>query len=637
MKTVIKQIALQNFGKHKDISKTFGNRTYIKGANEVGKSTIKRAIQFIFGVRDENGKEITGIRPHNKDGVDIDDLQTVVDISAVVDGEDVEWKKIYHQNLNKKGEMTGNSTDCYVDDIPKKSKDYEEYMSQILPNEVCINAMTLLNLDTQKRRKMLEDAFSEHTTDSIIDDNAEFETLRKMLNNATTSELKSKYRAILKGDKTHVGLEKALDNKIVEIRTVKDMYHDTDIAELELYKNVLKEQIAENKAKHEDVSKQFEEYQKLSDGIMELKFAEGDLHRKANEENIKKRREIEDKISDKKFLLMQTEKTISDTRSLIDYAGKNISEFMEELSKTRDEWSAEKERAFDENSLICPYCKQEYPNDKQDELRADFKAHKEAMLNKIADKGNKTKELLDNEKATFERLKKELPEHEKSLLMLNNDITDLEKQLSELPESIDISETEEYKAIQSQIAEKERALSQMNNADDIRSQLSSEYEELVQKLADVQSEIDYNSNLDLRIEKLEKERENIIANIGDNERMLDMIKRFENLKANILETDVNKHFEYVKFRMFEKQVNGDLKDICSPVVNGESYDRNLNHGAKILTEIDICRAFQKKYDVCLPIIVDDCESLDSWRIPQIENQLILIMRSNDEELKVEVA
>ena len=158
-KVTLSRISLENFGKHSKFSTTLGRRTYIKGANETGKSTIKRAIQFIFGVRDENGKEITGIRPHDENGVDKDDLQTIVNIDAVVDGADTEWKKNYHQNLNKKGEFTGNSTDCYIDDIPKRTKDYDDYMSQILPNEVCINAMTLLNLDTNKRRKMLEDAF----------------------------------------------------------------------------------------------------------------------------------------------------------------------------------------------------------------------------------------------------------------------------------------------------------------------------------------------------------------------------------------------------------------------------------------------------------------------------------------------
>jgi hypothetical protein len=86
--------------------------------------------------------------------------------------------------------------------------------------------------------------------------------------------------------------------------------------------------------------------------------------------------------------------------------------------------------------------------------------------------------------------------------------------------------------------------------------------------------------------------------------------------------------------MFEPQINGELKDICQPVVEGESYDRNLNHGAKILAEIDICRAFQRANNVALPIITDDTESLDSWRVPKMENQIIMIRRDDNEKLTV---
>ena len=58
----------------------------------------------------------------------------------------------------------------------------------------------------------------------------------------------------------------------------------------------------------------------------------------------------------------------------------------------------------------------------------------------------------------------------------------------------------------------------------------------------------------------------------------------------------------------------------------------MNHGAKLLTEIDICRAFQRKNDVEMPIIIDDTESLDAWRIPEIDTQLIVIRRTDDKEL-----
>ena len=55
---------------------------------------------------------------------------------------------------------------------------------------------------------------------------------------------------------------------------------------------------------------------------------------------------------------------------------------------------------------------------------------------------------------------------------------------------------------------------------------------------------------------------------------------------------------------------------------------------EVLTEIDICRAFQKKCGVELPIMTDDTESLDPWKIPDVDSQLIMFRRSDDKELKV---
>ena len=49
-------------------------------------------------------------------------------------------------------------------------------------------------------------------------------------------------------------------------------------------------------------------------------------------------------------------------------------------------------------------------------------------------------------------------------------IENCKKQLRELPETVDISDTDEYNEIQKQISEKESAMSKMNSASDIRNE-----------------------------------------------------------------------------------------------------------------------------------------------------------------------
>ena len=218
-------------------------------------------------------------------------------------------------------------------------------------------------------------------------------------------------------------------------------------------------------------------------------------------------------------------------------------------------------------------------------------------------------------------------------------IKELEKQLSELPESIDISDRPEVQEIKRKIAEKEATMNKGNSAEDMRKKLKGEEYYFQSQLTEVEKQLvlaRQNADIDKTVEELKAKQQNVSQEIANVERELDLLKQFDRKKAELLENDVNSNFEYVKVKMTELQVNENLKDVCQIMVDGESYDRNLNHGARILAEIDICRAFQKAKGVCLPIIVDDCESLDDWRVPSIENQLIIIKRSDNKELKIEV-
>ena len=54
------------------------------------------------------------------------------------------------------------------------------------------------------------------------------------------------------------------------------------------------------------------------------------------------------------------------------------------IEDLRNQYRTAHSRTFDENSLICSYCKQEYPEDKKEELRADFESHR-AMEEPVAD------------------------------------------------------------------------------------------------------------------------------------------------------------------------------------------------------------------------------------------------------------
>lgn len=643
----IKHIFLQNFCKfygYNTLDTDIYDRTEISGANETGKSTIKRAIHHIFGCRDENGKEISGIRPHDKDGNDLDgDITEMVTVE--VDGEEKVLKKVCRQNYNKKGEFTGNVTDYYINDIPKKQADFDSFLEECACDKnrfsLCINAMTLLLKGGTDQRAILADIFGQHSNDDICNQFPEFEALRAILHDGTVDELKKRCNIQLYGTRGRNG-SKGLQDKLDEIPSrideVSRQRVQIDLAELELQKNALLEKLNANIEQQNDNQKRMAEYDKLSDGILELKMKLGDLEHEAYENNAKKREELNEIISAFKEDIHALDGEINNAVRFIKSKKEEIEDFKEKKEEQKTLWENAKSRKFDESTLVCSYCGQEYPAEKKEQLRADFESHKAEELTKIKENGTKFAEEI-------ERLNKNISEANVILERLNternaktSEIMKLEEQLKTIPTKVDVSGTDEYKSIQSQIFEKEAAMNRYADMQSMRIELKCAEEEIREDIEQVNKKlasVSINESVDKRITELEQERKNIAQKITDVQAQLDLLKKFSRKKNELLESDVNEYLEFCHVKMFRPLVNGDTEECCDFIYKGEPYSRNMNHGARILTEIDICNAFQKRCGVELPIMVDDTESLDPWKIPNVDSQLIMFRRSDDASLKVE--
>jgi chromosome segregation ATPase len=643
----IKHIFLQNFCKfygYNTLDTDIYDRTEISGANETGKSTIKRAIQHIFGCRDENGKEISGIRPHDKDGNDIDgDITEMVTVE--VDGEEKVLKKVCRKNYNKKGEFTGNVTDYYINDIPKKQADFDSFLEECACDKnrfsLCINAMTLLLKGGTEQRAILADMFGQHSNDDICNQFPEFEELRAILQDGTVDELKKRCNTQLYGTRGRngtKGLQDLLDEIPSRIDEVSRQRVDIDLADLELKKKALLDKLSENIKQQTDTQNSMISYDKLSDGIIELKGQLSALQQNANEKLDADRREKRTTLN-QIHNEHQKELLKADTiREEITGLEKRIAQYEQKRQDLKKSWDLNKSLKFDENSLICPYCGQEYPEEKKEQLRTEFDVHKAHELELITKEGSSCADHIKADQAEMEHKRKELKKTEDEVERLEKEIAIADNALNSIPASVDISNTEEYKAIQSQIAEKEAAMNRYADMQSMRIELKCAEEEIRSDIEQVNKKltsVSINESVDKRIAELEQERRDIAQKITDVQAQLDLLKKFSRKKNELLEDDVNEYLEFCHVKMFIPLVNGDTEECCDFIYNGEPYSRNMNHGAKILTEIDICRAFQKKCGVELPIMTDDTESLDSWRIPQIDSQLIMFRRSDDASLKVE--
>lgn len=646
----ITHIFAQNFCKFygkNTLDTDFSMKTVLSGQNEVGKSTVKRIILDVLNCHDENDREITGIRPHDENGVEIDDVDIVRAVIFEIDGKAKTLKKVTRQKRNKKGEITGSVTDYSINDVPYKMADYNQYINDnmaelgVLP--FCLNAMTLLNKSQAEQRLALASYFGTRTDEEICDMFPQFAELKPMFDDGDVDQLKKVCRGKLNGTggrNGSKGLVKERDEISTRIDTIHSTNEYTDLAELELQKKTYEPQLKEIEDKLSDYNKILEDKQKATEDIMNLKFELSDMERKANADNQEKRMELQLQIDGFDVSIRKTESMIRAGKTSIENSEREARFCAESLEKIRADWRKTKELAFDESSVNCPMCGQKLPEDKIESMRAEFDERKAKNLKELEERGNTLASSDSKElKQAIEDKKKEIADLGVELKELTIRRNGTEMELGMVPTDVDMTGNSEYQALKAKIEEKEKALADENDTSELIRKLKNERNELLRQVSSVDTKIELgvanNKRIDDSIADLEDKRKDLNQEIADWERKLDLLKEFTRKKNELLQADVNKYLNFATAKLFRPLLNGDTEECCDFVYNGEAYARNLNHGARMLTEVDICRAFQKVASVNFPIIIDDTESVDDWRIPQIDNQLIMLKHTQDKELVIE--
>ena len=112
-----------------------------------------------------------------------------------------------------------------------------------------------------------------------------------------------------------------------------------------------------------------------------------------------------------------------------------------------------------------------------------------------------------------------------------------------------------------------------------------------------------------------------------------LIDKFTKFKVDLLSEEINSHFKYAKFKLFEEQINGGIAECCEVTFKGVPYS-DLNNAARISVGIDIINTLCKLNDKFAPVIVDNSESITSI-MPTISQMICLVVSADDDALRVE--
>ena len=634
----LKKVVLENFMCYAHAEFDFYAITKIMAKNGKGKSTIATAYLWCLFNCDYELKDNPVVR-REVDGKSVDDMDTSVELTLDVDGKEVAMKKVQKRTYSKDGSSYKDDNKYFINDVPKTLKDFNAYLDvDMNVFKMCSNVNAFLNQKPAEMREYLFGLVGDVTDLDIASQKAELAELVPLLNKYTVEELS----AMNKATKTKITKDlPILDGQIKEKERDIQLKQAIEVSNLELQKNSLKEQIADCIAKQTDNDKLMAEYDKASADILDLKFKQGDLSRKANEENVKARREIENKISEKKDYLINIANTIQKNNSEISDYQNDIESGARERNRLADVWKKIKEEKFNDNTAICPTCRRELPAEEIESLRSSFEKTKADRLAKVEKDGLEVKADVDNARDMIPRLEKCNEENIANQQKLEEEVADLEKQLSELPQEIDVSATEEYKALEQKIAEKEEAMHKANDISAVKAELKSQETALRQQLAECESQIAKSDTAadEQRLEELKQTRIDSEQNKANAEKILDLLDELDKAKNEALTEAVNSHFGLAKWQLFENAKNGNYKSCCIPTVDGKSILTTMsNKGNRILGRVDICNSIQKISGMSVPIILDDSESLDSTNqkkvAEMVDSQLIMLIVNDSEKLEI---
>ena len=319
-----------------------------------------------------------------------------------------------------------------------------------------------------------------------------------------------------------------------------------------------------------------------------------------------------------------------------------------DLNKRSDE-IAKRTWEWDDKEGFCPHCGQALP-------LGDVQLLKQESQNRFNSRKAEDMKELNNE---FAKLQSAYTELNKELDKLNDDRQTTTNQLLKAHQALaeaekhkadvdaDVPSTyeeiltykEEYQQVVKEINELQAELDKPSDSNEDndkllqslaeeRKPLSDRYDEVLELLA---SKASYDNTM-THIEAAQKDKAIFQEQLDDIDDKLNITNEFYQLSCKALEDKVNQHFRFVKWSLFLPKLDGEKKPYCECYHNGVPYSR-LNGAAKVNAGIDIARTIGQFYDVSVPVVLDECESVNHPL--SAGGQQIRLVVSKDDKLKVE--
>ncbi|HFD2052535.1 TPA: AAA family ATPase [Clostridium perfringens] len=642
MKSIIlKTLILRNFKGIKDLKVDFNRVTDISGDNAVGKTTIFDAFTWLLFDKNSLDAKDFEIKTLDKNNNVIHGLEHEVSALLNIDGVEKKLSKIYKEKWTKKrGEaekqLTGHTTDYYIDDVPVKKVEFQEAIGNIIDEKLFklitnpLYFSTILNW--KDRRNVLLSIIGDVDVTDVIKGNNTLKGFDALLGEKTVDDLKKTLAARKRK------INQDIDSIPVRIDELDKTILNLDFEALESELKLKNEELKQVEDKLYDSTKLgdvvLEKQQKLFNLKSTLQKIENESKVQAN----RPRADLESLYTEKNYEL----KDISREKYTLETRKKDLEEkrifLIESIDSLRNTWHEEnlKTLTFNENEFICPTCKREFETDdieaKKESMLEQFNINKSRILKELGDKGSIKKERL-------QKFEKELSECSIKLEEIKAKHKEVEKELNDLMAKIldfkpSIILGEEYKKVSCEIADLEVEINDNTSTKELISSLRREKSDLVDAIDNIKAKLTYrekNKATLERIEELKDEERKLAETLAKVEKEEFQCETFIKAKVKLMEDSINEKFKYVSFKLFNTLVNGAVEECCVATVNGVPFD-SVNNAGKINAGIDIINTLCNHYGVNATVFIDNAESVNE--LLECESQVVRLIVSKDKTLVI---
>ena len=248
------ELVLTDFKGQRNFSIEFDDDlTSIVGDNATGKTTLLDAIFWIFFGKDSKGNKKFDLFPLDEKENIIEETIPTVELKMTLDGDELVLKK----------QQMGSSANCFIDDVPKKAKEYQSFVTDLIDEKLFMSMINPVffgdQLKWQDQKSIVSKALE--VEDTVIDEK-KYSAISSDVKMYGVDDVKLKYHSKIK--ELGVALNKTKGERDYISKTLDGKSMDSDKNELIEQKDAIEKQI-------NLLESGYDEFVQLSNRKIELK------------------------------------------------------------------------------------------------------------------------------------------------------------------------------------------------------------------------------------------------------------------------------------------------------------------------------------------------------------------------------